>query len=135
MPKRWNVKMSSSFKFNLLIISFIEHQLLRLRGDVEGGYWTYKAFSALRAHLLFQFLIVALSVSIFSSCTIENNNKKVCRLNIIFCAFSKFNKKKKLLDTNFGKLRLHKPSLGSCEVPHKIWVWWFFFLSANILQR
>ena len=49
------------------------------------------AFRALRAHLLFQLLIAALPVSIFSLYN-KNKNKN---------AFSKFNKNQKLLDTSF----------------------------------
>ena len=32
-------------------------------------------------------------------------------------------RKSKLLDTTFEILIIHKPSLGSCEVPHKIRAW------------
>ena len=34
-----------------------------------------------------------------------------------------FTKKKKNLEQVFVTLSIHKPSLGSCEVPHKIWAW------------
>ena len=42
---------------------------------------------------------------------------------IFFCAFLKFYANQKLFDTTFEILIIHKPSLGSCEVPLKIWAW------------
>ena len=63
---------------------------------------------ALRAHLLCQLLIVALSVSIFSLYSI----KKVCGFhNIFFSHFPKFYKNKKTFKL-FKILIIHKPSLG-----------------------
>jgi len=51
------------------------------------------AFRALRAHLLFQLLIVALSVSIFSLYSIKQK-QKFADFIIFFGAFSKFYKNK-----------------------------------------
>ena len=51
--------------------------------------------------LLFQLLIVALSVSIFSLYSKKQKQKKLADFIIFFVAFSKFCKNKKLCDTNF----------------------------------
>jgi len=53
-----------------------------------------------KADLLFQLLIVALSVSIFSLYSIKQN-KKFADFMMFFRAFSKFYKNKKLLNTIF----------------------------------
>ena len=47
---------------------------------------------ALRAHLLFQLLIVALSLNIFSLYRIKQKQKKFADFIIFFCAFLKFYK-------------------------------------------
>ena len=78
----------------------------------------YYAFRALRNHLLFQLLIVALSVSIFN---LERKQKKLADFIIFFRAFSKLYKNKKLIKLIFQILIIHKPSPGSRKVPYKIW--------------
>ena len=47
-------------------------------------------------------------------------NKKLIEY-IFFVHFLKFYANQKLFDTTFEILIIHKPSLGSCEVLHKIW--------------
>jgi len=69
---------------------------LHIKGGISQGISNYNnyAFRALRAHLLFQLLIVALSLNIFSLYSIKRKQKKFADFIIFFCAFSKFFKNK-----------------------------------------
>ena len=60
---------------------------------------------------------VTVSVNIFSLYSI----KKVCGFHNIFHAFKKFYKIKTFKHNFFEILIIHRPSLRSREVPHKIW--------------
>ena len=87
------------YYYNLWCISFLKiKQWIRtfLGRNILTLVYYYKAFRALRAHLLFQLWIVALSLSIFSLYSIK---KKFANFIIFFRAFSKFFKNKKLLNT------------------------------------
>ena len=85
------------FEFGLNVFFFLNGKdLLRFVFKFGKKFISYKAFRALRTHLLFQLLTVALSVSIFSL----YRKKKFADFIIFFCAFSKVNKKK-IVDTNF----------------------------------
>ena len=67
------------------------------------GYKQTDKHRALRAHLLFQLLIVALSVSIFSVYSIKQKQKMFADFIIFFRAFSKFYKNKKTFKYKFWK--------------------------------
>ena len=76
---------------------------------------------ALRPHLLFQLLIVTLSLSIFSLYSIKQKQNKNCGFHNFCSRVFKLLINKKLKTQIFQILIIHKPSLGSREVPHKIW--------------
>ena len=65
---------------------------------------TIYAFRALRAHLLFQLLNVALFVSIFSLYNIKQKQQKISDLTIFFRKFSKFYKNQNL---PWGNVKSH----------------------------
>ena len=61
---------------------------------------------------------------IFSFVHFKSITKKFAGLTIFFLAFSIFYKNLNLLTHIFVIFSIHKPSLGSCEVSHKIWADW-----------
>ena len=81
----------------------------------------YYAFMGVRNPSSIITLIVALSVSIFSLYSIKQK-QKICGFHQIFSRIFKILQKWKLVSKNIFKiLIIHKPSLGSREVPQKIW--------------
>ena len=48
-------------------------------------------------------------------------SKKVRRFHNVFVNFQNFTNIKKCCRQLFEIMSIHKPSLGSCEVPHTIW--------------
>ena len=98
-----------------LIIEPVIHTYMQ-NNNKDQEIYLHWAFWALSAHLLFQLLIVALSAEHFLFLQYKTKTKKFREFHNIFRAFSKFYK----IQKSFVILSIHKPFVGSCEVPHKI---------------
>ena len=88
----------------------------------------------LRAHPLFSLLTVALSVSILSLYSIKQKQKSSRILKYFFAHSLNFTKTQNFWIQLFVILSIHKPSLGSCEVPHKVLHTYFVDFSEYFLD-
>ena len=77
--------------------------------------YIYQAFRALPAHILFQ-----LNIFLFVNMVKQKQNQKRSRISLKNRQFSKFYENRILLEASLNILTIHKSSLGSRKVPHKI---------------